>query len=32
MNLERVTALAATDGHNIPAYLLAPESARDSAS
>ena len=27
MKLERVTALAATDGHSIPAYLLAPESA-----
>ena len=29
MNLERVTTLAATDGHNIPAYLLTPDSARD---
>ena len=28
MNLERVTALAATDGHNIPAYLLTPDPAR----
>jgi dienelactone hydrolase len=27
MNLERVTTLAATDGHTVPAYLLAPESA-----
>lgn len=28
MNLERVSTLAATDGHTIPAYLLAPESAQ----
>lgn len=28
MNLERVSTLAATDGHAIPAYLLAPESAQ----
>jgi dienelactone hydrolase len=28
MNLERVTTLAASDGHSIPAYLLAPNSAR----
>jgi dienelactone hydrolase len=28
MNLERITTLAATDGHNIPAYLLTPDSAR----
>lgn len=28
MNLERVTTLAATDGHTIPACLLAPESAQ----
>ncbi len=28
MNLERITELTAGDGHNIPAYLLAPESAR----
>ena len=27
MNLERITTLAATDGHNIPAYLLTPDSA-----
>ncbi len=31
MNLERITTLAATDGHNIPAYLLAPESAHGGA-
>lgn len=28
MNLERVSTLAATDGHTIPAYVLAPESAQ----
>lgn len=28
MNLERVTTLTATDGHNIPAYLLTPDPAR----
>src|ERR1019366_6931349 len=27
MNLERIKTLSATDGHNIPAYLLTPESA-----
>jgi len=31
MNLERVTTLAATDGHNIPAYLFTPDSARGGA-
>ena len=31
MNLERITTLAATDGHNIPAYLLTPEHARAGA-
>jgi dienelactone hydrolase len=31
MNLERVTTLAATDGHSIPAYLLVPDSARGGA-
>ena len=31
MNLERVTTLAATDGHGIPAYLLKPDSARGGA-
>ena len=31
MNLERITTLAATDGHNIPAYLFTPESARGGA-
>jgi len=31
MNLERITTLAATDGHNIPAYFLAPDSARGGA-
>jgi dienelactone hydrolase len=31
MNLERVTTLAATDGHSIPAYLLAPDSAHGGA-
>jgi len=31
MNLERITTVAATDGHNIPAYLLAPDSARGGA-
>ena len=31
MNLERVTTLAATDGHNIPAYLFSPDSARGGA-
>ena len=31
MNLERITTLAATDGHNIPAYLLTPDFTPDSA-
>src|SRR5437773_2656049 len=31
MNLERITTLAATDGHNIPAYLFTPDSARGGA-
>ena len=31
MILERITALAAGDGHRIPAYLLAPDSARGGA-
>lgn len=31
MNVERVTALAAADGHNIPAYLLVPDSAQGGA-
>ena len=31
MNLERITTLPATDGHNIPAYLLTPDSARGGA-
>jgi len=31
MNLERITTLAAPDGHNIPAYLLAPDSAHGGA-
>jgi dienelactone hydrolase len=31
MNLERITTLAATDGHNVPAFLLAPESAHGGA-
>jgi dienelactone hydrolase len=31
MNLERVTTLAAADGHAIPAYLLTPEPARGGA-
>ena len=31
MNLERITTLAATDGHNIPAYLLTPDSAHGGA-
>src|SRR3989475_11891547 len=31
MKFERITTLAATDGHNIPAYLLAPDSARGGA-
>jgi len=31
MNLERIATLAATDGHNVPAYLLAPESAHGGA-
>src|ERR1039458_1632370 len=31
MNLERITTLSATDGHNIPAYLLTPDSARGGA-
>ncbi|HEU4384007.1 MAG TPA: hypothetical protein VFR85_10975 [Anaeromyxobacteraceae bacterium] len=28
MKLDRITALAAADGHRIPAYLVAPESPR----
>ena len=31
MNLERITTLSATDGHNIPAYLLTPGVARAGA-
>ena len=31
MNFWRITTLAATDGHSIPAYLLAPDSARGGA-
>ena len=31
MNLERVTTLAAADGHYIPAYLLTPDFTADSA-
>lgn len=31
MNLERIATLSATDGHNIPAYLLTPDSARGGA-
>lgn len=31
MKLERLTTLAATDGHNIPAYLLTPDSVRGGA-
>ena len=31
MNVERVTTLAATDGHSIPAYLLAPYTAQGGA-
>lgn len=31
MNLERITTLASTDGHNIPAYLLAAESTHGAA-
>jgi dienelactone hydrolase len=31
MNLERITTLAAADGHAIPAYLLTPDSARGGA-
>jgi len=31
MNLERITTLAATDGHNIPAYLFTPDSAHGGA-
>ena len=31
MNLERIAILSATDGHNIPAYLLTPDSARGGA-
>jgi dienelactone hydrolase len=31
MNVERVTTLAATDGHNIPAYLLAPYASQGGA-
>jgi len=31
MNLERITTLAATDGHNIPAYLSTPDRTPESA-
>src|ERR1035437_6021983 len=31
MHVERVTTLAATDGHSIPAYLLAPYTAQGGA-
>jgi dienelactone hydrolase len=31
MDLERITTLTATDGHNIPGYLVAPDSARGGA-
>ena len=31
MKLERVTTLAATDGHGIPAYLLTPDTVRGGA-
>ena len=31
MNLERITTLAATDGHNIPGYSLTPDSPRGGA-
>jgi dienelactone hydrolase len=31
MNLEHIATLSATDGHNIPAYLLTPDSARGGA-
>ncbi len=31
MNLEHITTLSATDGHNIPAYLLTPEPAGSGA-
>ena len=31
MNYERITTLAATDGHNIPAYLFTPDSPRGGA-
>ncbi len=31
MNLERIPTLAATDGHNIPAYLLTPDPAHGGA-
>src|SRR6266849_6398894 len=31
MKFERITTLAATDGHNIPAYLFTPDSARGGA-
>ncbi len=31
MNLERITTLSASDGHNVPAFLLAPQSARGGA-
>ena len=31
MNLERITTLSATDGHNIPAYLLTPDPAHGGA-
>lgn len=31
MNFERITTLAAPDGHNIPAYLLTPDSPRGGA-
>lgn len=31
MNLDRITTLAAGDGHNIPAFLVSPDSARGGA-
>jgi dienelactone hydrolase len=31
MNLERIATLSATDGHNLPAYLLTPGPARGGA-
>jgi dienelactone hydrolase len=31
MKFERITTLAATDGHNVPAYLFTPDSARGGA-